>query len=124
MTRLFPLYAFGLFFALAAHAGDALRGKQIVLARGDGNCLLCHAVPGAERPAGNLGPSLAGVGRRLSEEEIFWRIVDASRFNADTVMPPYGRIDGLHAVAPEYRGKPILSTSQIEDAAAFLATLR
>ena len=124
MSRLFPLLAFGLAFPLAAQAGDVLRGKQVVLARGDGNCLLCHAIPGAERPAGNLGPSLAGVGWRLSEEEIFWRIVDASRFNPDTVMPPYGRIEGLHAVAPEHRGKPLLSTSQIEDAAAFLATLK
>jgi sulfur-oxidizing protein SoxX len=95
-----------------------------VLARGDGNCLLCHAVPGAARPAGNLGPSLAGVGSRLSEDEIFWRIVDASRFNRDTVMPPYGRVEGLHAVAPEHRGKPLLSTSEMQDAAAFLATLK
>jgi len=103
---------------------DVLKGRDIVLARGDGNCLLCHAVPGAARPAGNLGPSLAGVGARLSEEEIFWRIVDASRFNRDTVMPPYGRIDDLHAVAPLYRGRPLLSTEEIQDAAAFLATLK
>jgi sulfur-oxidizing protein SoxX len=111
-------------FPLAAQGADPVRGKQIVLARGDGNCLLCHAVPGADRPAGDLGPSLAGVGWRLSEDEIFWRIVDASRFNRDTVMPPYGRIEGLHAVAPQYRGKPLLSTAEIEDAAAFLATLK
>jgi hypothetical protein len=39
-------------------------------------------------------------------------------------MPPYGRIEGLHAVAPQHRGKPLLSTSEIEDAAAFLATLK
>jgi len=109
---------------LGALGADPAKGREVVLARGDGNCLLCHAVPGAERPAGNLGPSLAGVGLRLSEEEIFWRIVDASRFNPDTVMPPYGRIEGLHAVAPQYRGKPLLSTSEIEDAAAFLATLK
>ena len=111
-------------FPLAAFAADSVRGKEIVLARGDGNCLLCHAVPGAGRPAGNLGPSLAGVGSRLSEDEIFWRIVDASRFNPDTVMPPYGRVEGLRAVAPQYRGEPLLSTSEIQDAAAFLATLK
>jgi sulfur-oxidizing protein SoxX len=121
MTRPFLL---ALLLPLAAQAGDPARGKQVVLARGDGNCLLCHAVPGAARPAGNLGPSLAGVGSRLSEDEIFWRIVDASRFNRDTVMPPYGRVEGLHAVAPEHRGKPLLSTSEMQDAAAFLATLK
>lgn len=109
---------------LAALAADPVQGREVVLARGDGNCLLCHAVPGAERPAGNLGPSLAGVGSRLSADEIFWRIVDASRFNRDTVMPPYGRVEGLHAVAPEHRGRPLLSTSEMQDAAAFLATLK
>lgn len=122
MTRL--LFFLGLLSPLGAWGADPAKGRDIVLARGDGNCLLCHAVPGAGRAAGNLGPSLAGVGARLSEEEIFWRIVDASRFNRDTVMPPYGRIEGLHAVAPQYRGQPILSTSEIQDAAAFLATLK
>ncbi|HEX2198537.1 MAG TPA: sulfur oxidation c-type cytochrome SoxX [Burkholderiales bacterium] len=102
---------------LAAQAGDPARGKRIVLAPGEGDCLRCHAVPGADRPAGTLGPSLAGVGSRLSQEEIFWRIVDASRFNPDTAMPAYGRIQGA-------RSEPQLSTFEIEDAAAFLATLK
>jgi L-cysteine S-thiosulfotransferase len=123
MTRRL-LFLLPLLAPLGAWGADALKGRDIVLARGDGNCLLCHAVPGAARPAGNLGPSLAGVGARLSQEEIFWRIVDASRFNRDTVMPPYGRIDDLHGVAPQYRGRPLLSTEEIEDAAAFLATLK
>jgi sulfur-oxidizing protein SoxX len=119
-----PVFLLALLFPLTGHPADPVRGEQIVLARGDGNCLLCHAIPGAGRPAGNLGPSLAGVGSRLSQDEIFWRIVDASRFNRDTAMPPYGRIEGLHAVAPQYRGKPLLSTGEIQDAAAFLATLK
>ena len=123
MTRQL-LFLLPLLAPLGAWGADVLKGRDIVLARGDGNCLLCHAVPGAARPAGNLGPSLAGVGARLSEEEIFWRIVDASRFNRDTVMPPYGRIEDLHAVAPQYRGRPLLSTEEIQDAAAFLATLK
>jgi sulfur-oxidizing protein SoxX len=103
-----------LLFPLAAQAGDPERGKRIVLTR---DCLVCHAVPGADRPAGSLGPSLAGVGSRLSEKEIFWRIVDASRFNPDSVMPAYGRVQAG-------RGEPRLSTFEIEDAAAFLATLK
>ena len=124
MSRIFQGLLMLLLSGPVLGQADPAKGREVVLARGDGNCLLCHAVPGAERPAGNLGPSLDGVGLRLSEEEIFWRIVDASRFNPDTVMPPYGRIEGLHAVAPPYRGKPLLSTSEIEDAAAFLATLK
>lgn len=111
---------------LSSHAvaADPVRGREIVLARGDGNCVLCHAVPGADRPAGTIGPSLAGVGARLSQADIAARIADASRFNPQTVMPPYGRTASLHAVAPQHRGKPLLSERDITDAAAFLATLR
>jgi sulfur-oxidizing protein SoxX len=50
--------------------------------------------------------------------------VDAGRLNPDTIMPPYYRIDGLHRVAPAFRGKPVLSAEQIEDVVAFLMTLR
>ena len=120
MKRLLALLA----LPALAFAGDPQRGREVVLGKGDGNCLLCHAVPGADRPSGNVGPSLAGVGARLSLEEIRLRIVDASRFNPQTVMPPYGRTEGLHAVAPQYRGKPLLTPQQIDDAAAFLATLK
>lgn len=105
-------------------AADPNLGREIVLARGDGNCLLCHAIPGADRPAGNLGPSLAGVGSRLTGKQIRERIVDASRFNPDSVMPPYGRSEGLHGVAPQYRGKALLTAREIDDAVAFLLTLR
>lgn len=115
---------FLLVLAFDATAGDAAKGRDLVLARGDGNCLLCHAVPGAERPAGNIGPSLAGIASRLSTQEIRNRIVDAGGFNPKTVMPPYGRTQGLHAVAPQYRGKPLLTAEQIDDAAAYLATLK
>jgi L-cysteine S-thiosulfotransferase len=107
-----------------AKAADPDAGRRIVLGRGDGNCLLCHAVPGADRPAGSIGPSLAGVGARLREADIAARIADASRFNAGTVMPPYGHKEGLHGVAAQYRGKPLLSEREIADAAAFLATLK
>ncbi len=116
----------GIFFLLPllAFAGDVSKGREIVLARGDGNCLLCHAIPGADRPAGNIGPSLAGVGSRLTGKEIRERIVDASRFNPQSVMPPYGRTEGLHGVAPQYRGKPLLTSREIDDAVAYLLTLR
>jgi sulfur-oxidizing protein SoxX len=51
------------------------------------------------------------------------RLVDASRLNPETIMPPYYRIDGLDRVAPTFRDKPIFSAQQIEDVVAFLATL-
>jgi sulfur-oxidizing protein SoxX len=52
------------------------------------------------------------------------RIVDASRLNPNTIMPPYYRTEGLTRVAPAYQGKPVLSAEQIEDVVAYLATLR
>lgn len=107
-----------------AAPGDAARGREVITGR-DGNCLLCHAVPDAgKRHMGDLGPSLAGVGSRLSAGQIRLRIVDAMRLNPDTIMPSYYRVDGLNQVAEAWRGKPVLSAQQIEDAIAYLQTLR
>ena len=105
--------------------GDPDRGRALVAARDPANCVLCHAVPADVSPiAGDVGPPLAGVGRRLTPAQIRLRIIDSSQVNPDTVMPPYHRVDGLHAVASEYRGKTILTAQQVEDIVAWLATLR
>jgi len=107
-----------------AAAGDAARGRGIVLAR-DSNCLLCHAIPGADgRAAGNIGPPLAGVGAKLGPAELRLRIVDSTRINANSIMPPYHRVEGLNAVAREFRGQPVFTAQQVEDVVAFLETLR
>jgi sulfur-oxidizing protein SoxX len=96
-----------------------------VLDRQVGLCLLCHSGPFPdERFQGNLAPNLAGVGTRLSEGQIRLRIVDASRVNPQTIMPPYFRTEGTQRVAPAYRGKTVLSAEQIEDVVAFLVTLK
>ena len=111
--------------SLTGASGDASRGRAIVLDRQVGLCLLCHSGPfPEERFQGNLAPSLAGIGARLSEGQIRLRIVDASRVNPQTIMPPYFRTDGLQRVAPAYRGKPVLTAEQIEDVVAFLVTLK
>jgi sulfur-oxidizing protein SoxX len=112
------------FFPCFVFAGNAEKGRALALARIDGGCLLCHAIPGAERPAGNIGPALAGAGARLDERELRLRIIDASRFNPDTVMPPYGRKDGLYSVARQYRGKALLTDEQVDDLVAYLLTLK
>jgi sulfur-oxidizing protein SoxX len=110
---------------LEGAAGDAARGKAIVLNRHVGLCLLCHSGPfPEERFQGDLAPSLAGVGARLSEGQIRLRIVDASRVNPQTIMPAYYRTEGLTRVAPAQRGKTVLSAQQIEDVVAFLVTLK
>jgi L-cysteine S-thiosulfotransferase len=111
--------------SLTGTKGDPARGRAIVTNRQVGLCLLCHSGPfPEERLQGNMAPDLAGAGARWSEGQLRLRIVDASRLNPDTIMPPYYRIEGLHRVAPSFRGKPVLSAEQIEDVVAFLATLR
>jgi len=111
--------------SLTGAAGDAARGRAIVLNRHAGLCLLCHTGPfPEERFQGTIAPDLKGVGARLSEGQIRLRIIDPGRVNAATMMPAYYRTEGLARVAPAFRGKTVLTAEQIEDVVAFLATLR
>jgi sulfur-oxidizing protein SoxX len=104
--------------------GNAERGAVIVLDRREGNCLICHSFPTSEEPfQGDIGPPMAGIGARLSAGQIRLRLIDSSRINPQTIMPPYYRVEGLNDVAPEYRGRPALDAQQIEDVVAFLTTL-
>jgi sulfur-oxidizing protein SoxX len=108
-----------------AAPGDAARGRALMLARDPANCVLCHAIPEPALPvAGNLGPPLAGIGRRLTAGEIRLRIVDSTQLNPVSIMPRYFTADGLVGVAPEYRGRAILDAQQIEDLVAYLGTLQ
>src|SRR3954467_11816682 len=120
------LFALSFFLLENATAeGDAARGRALVTNRQVGLCLLCHSGPfPEERFQGNLAPDLRGVGARLSEGEIRLRLIDPARANPRTIMPAYFKTDGLDRVAPSYRGKPVLSAEQIEDAVAYLAMLK
>jgi len=110
--------------SLTGVPGDAARGRAIVLNR-QSTCLLCHSGPFPEEKfQGNLGPDLKGTGGRWSEGQLRLRLVDAARLNPDTIMPSFYRVDGLQRVGRSFRGKPILSAEQIEDAVAFLSSLR
>jgi sulfur-oxidizing protein SoxX len=111
--------------SLSGAKGDPARGRAIVGNRQVGLCLLCHSGPFPEEKfQGNLAPDLKGAGARASEGQLRLRIVDASRLNPDTIMPPYYRVENLARVAPAYRGKPVLTAQQIEDVVAYLMTLR
>ena len=110
--------------SLTGAAGDATRGRALVVDR-TSTCILCHSGPFPEqRFQGDVAPSLAGTSKRWSEGEIRLRLVDASRFNAATIMPSYYRTDGLNRVGRAWQGKPILTAEQIEDIVAYLVTLR
>ena len=111
--------------SLTGARGDSVRGRAIVANRLVGLCLLCHSGPfPEERFQGTLGPDLKGAGTRWSAGQLRLRMVDSTRLNPDSIMPPYYRVDGLTRVAPAFLGKPVLSAEQIEDVVAYLATLR
>src|SRR5499427_9777419 len=111
--------------SLTGAAGDPASGRAIVLDRRLGACLMCHTGPcPEERFQGTLAPDLSGAGSRWSEGELRLRLVDATRLDPQTIMPPYYRVDGLARVGERWRGKPILTAEQIEDVVAFLVILR
>jgi sulfur-oxidizing protein SoxX len=111
--------------SLTGARGDATPGRAIVASRNTGLCLLCHSGPFPEdRFQGNIGPDLSGAGSRWSEGQLRLRIVDASKFNPDTIMPPFYRVDGLSRVPAAYRDKPVLTAVEVEDVVAYLMTLK
>lgn len=110
---------------LSPTAGDAQRGRALVVARDAANCVLCHAFPEASlKFAGDVGPSLDGVGRRLSVAQLRLRVADNLRVNPASAMPSYHRVDGLVNVAARYAGAPLLTAAEVEDVVAYLATLQ
>jgi L-cysteine S-thiosulfotransferase len=111
--------------SLTGVVGDPAAGRAIVVDRRVGACLLCHTGPIAEeRFQGTLAPDLSGAGLRWSAGQLRLRLVDASRLDPATIMPPYYRVDGLTRVGSTWLGRPILSAQQVEDVVTFLTTLR
>jgi sulfur-oxidizing protein SoxX len=106
-------------------AGEPGRGRAIVTNREVGLCVLCHSGPWPEVTfQGSIGPNLAGIGKRLSEDEIRSRVAHARALNPDSVMPNYDGSGARQRVAAAFQGKPILTAQQIDDVVAYLATLR
>lgn len=66
-------------------------GRQIAFDRNKGNCLACHAIADGEAP-GNIGPALTAMPSRFKDKrQLREQIRDATRFNPETSMPPFGR---------------------------------
>ena len=111
--------------SLSGYPGNVVRGRALVVSRQEGLCILCHSGPfPEERFQGTLAPDIAASAALLSTAQLRARIVDASRFNPDTIMPSYFRTDGLTRVAPQFAGKTILTAQEIEDVVAFLVSLK
>src|SRR2546430_4942610 len=96
--------------SLTGKSGDPVRGRPIVVDRRLGACLLCHTGPFPEETfQGTLASDLSGAGSRWSAGQLRLRLVDPTRVNPDTIMPPYYRVDGLVRAGDAWRGKPILT---------------
>src|SRR5258705_2474134 len=110
--------------SLTGAAGDATRGRALVVERSS-TCILCHSGPFPEQKfQGDLAPDLSGSGSRWSEGQLRFRLLDASRLNAETIMPSYYRVDGLHRVGTLWRGKPVPFGRKIEGIVGGLGNLR
>ncbi len=109
--------------SLTVTPGNATRGRALVPDRST-TCILCHSGPFETPFQGDLAPSLAGAGNRWTAAQLRLRLVDASHFNPDTIMPSYYRVDELTRVGRNWTAKSILTADQIEDIVAYLVTLR
>ena len=108
---------------LPQSAGDPVRGREVFVSREAGHCVLCHRAPGAAT-AGDVGPTLEGIGARLTAAEIRLRVADITQVYPDSVMPTFHRTEGMKRVSKAHEGKPVLDRQQLEDVVAWLATLK
>ncbi len=68
-----------------------MAGKKIAFDRDKGNCLACHAIADGESP-GNIGPELKSLSTRFkTKQQLRDQIWDATAFNPETSMPPFGK---------------------------------
>jgi len=66
-------------------------GKEISFQRNKGNCLACHVIQDGEDP-GNIGPELINIQNKfVSKRELKALLWDATQFNPNTSMPPFGK---------------------------------
>ena len=106
------------------------RGFRLMANRQQGNCVTCHQVStlrdaldidGAAGKQGDFGPSLDGVAKRYSVAQLRQWVSDARQISPNTLMPPFGTIEGTTYAAPS---RPMLSVEEIDLVTAALATLR
>ena len=80
--------------AMAIDSELAAKGKKVAENRKKGNCFTCHSYKGAHL-AGNIGPALDGIGKRLSRKKIYDQIWDATKANPNSSMIPFGKHEVL-----------------------------
>lgn len=74
----------------AAQADMVAEGKKVAEDRKKGNCFACHDYEGAVLP-GNIGPKLENMKAKYpNKADLKARIHDETKFNPNTIMPPFG----------------------------------
>jgi len=118
--------------SLTGVPGDPERGMEIMVNRGQGNCIACHQVSALSEYDwhGEVGPSLDGTGARWDEAALRGIMVDAKAVFPETMMPAFYRVDGFTRLGNAFTGRaaegeaePLLSAQDIEDVVAYLKTL-
>ena len=67
------------------------KGKKAAFNRKKGNCVSCHQIAGGKL-AGNIGPPLVAMKARYPKKaDLRAHIDDATQFNPNSLMPPFGR---------------------------------
>lgn len=75
----------------AAAQSAVEEGQKLAFDRGKGNCLTCHDIKGGDLP-GSIGPALTNIKSKYPDRnELVAILVDATKRNPLTVMPPFGR---------------------------------
>lgn len=97
---------------LQPSSGESIQtGKKIAFARDKGNCLACHVIEDGESP-GDIGPPLTGIAvRYTNKQQLRAQIWDATQFNPETSMPPFGK-------------NKIISDEEIDKVVDYLWTLQ
>ena len=78
-------------------------------------------MPGVQGLVSNFAPSLKGVGQKFSAQELTQWVVDARRFNPNTLMPPFGSTNGLNLARPN---RVVLTNEQIALVVSSLQSFR
>ena len=88
------LLALALAAASVPSPGQSPPALELFVRADKGRCIACHQVPQGAGPEtrADLGPQLEGQRMRaLGKRALRDILVDPTRANPDTVMPPYGR---------------------------------
>ena len=70
------------------------QGGCITVNRKKGNCMACHMLSGGDDAGlqqGNIAPPLIAMKQRMDKSKLRAMIWDATQFNPNVLMPPFGK---------------------------------